>query len=74
MGVDTGTNYVFTIKPSGTGCQVTEWNQAYSAGLPGLKRPVSATACRLTAVTAAGVTVSCAGRNLLIPATVAALG
>ena len=74
MGVDTGTSDVLAIDPagsSGSGCQVTWWHQGYSANNGGSKGAVASTACQLGTVTSAGVTLSCAGRTLLIPAVVA---
>jgi len=70
MGVDTGTGYVFAIKPGGTGCPVTELSQSYSANFGGSQGTITATQCRLAEVTGAGVTLSCAGQDVLIPATV----
>jgi hypothetical protein len=70
MGVDTGTDYVFTIEPGGTTCRVTEVSQAYSANFGGSQGPVYTTSCRRTAVTGAGVTLSCDGRDVFIPARV----
>jgi hypothetical protein len=72
MGVDTGTNYVFIIEPGGTACQVTELSQYYSANFGGSTGPVQATTCLKTAVTGAGVTLSCGGQNVLIPSAVSA--
>jgi hypothetical protein len=64
MGVDTGTNDVIIVEPSGTACRVTLWQQGYSAN-GGSKSKVSATPCRLGTVTNTGVRLSCAGDNLL---------
>jgi hypothetical protein len=75
MGVDTGTSDVLAIDPAGTSgsrCQVTWWHQAYSANNGGSAGKVGSTPCQLGTVTSAGVTLSCAGRTLLIPAVVAA--
>jgi hypothetical protein len=72
MGVDTGTDYVFAIKAGTTRCQVTEYRQAYSANFGGSQGPVRATTCHRAAVTPAGVTLRCASRNILIPATLTA--
>lgn len=70
MGVDTGTTYVFSIRPGGAACQVTETSQAYSANFGGWEGPVSTTQCRLTAVTLAGVELNCDGGDEQIPAAV----
>jgi hypothetical protein len=70
MGVDTGTNYVFTIKPGTAPCQVTEDSRAYSANFGGSQGPLSTVRCHRTAVTRAGVMLSCRGRDVLIPARV----
>lgn len=69
-GVDTGTNYVFSIRPGGAACQVMETSQAYSANFGGGEGPVSTTQCRLTAVTLAGVELNCDGGDEQIPAAV----
>jgi hypothetical protein len=70
MGVDTGTDYVFTIEPGGTTCRVTEVSQAYSANFGGSHGQARTTPCRRTAVTGTGVTLSCDGRDVFIPARV----
>ena len=70
MGVDTGTNYVLTIKPGTTPCQVTEDSRAYSANFGGSQGALSTVRCYRTAVTLAGVRLSCRGRDVLIPARV----
>ena len=70
MGVDTGTNEVIIIEPSGSGCRVTLWHQAYSANGGGSTGAVGSTQCTIRAVTGTDVTLSCAGQKLLIPATV----
>jgi hypothetical protein len=70
MGVDTGTNNVITIERTGSGCQVTLWHQAYSANGGGLKFKVGSTACQLATVSGSGVTLTCAGEKVLIPAKV----
>jgi len=72
MGVDTGTDYVFTIEPSGTSCQFTELRQDYSANFGGSQSAVSTMPCRRTAATRSGVAFSCGGRDVLIPANVSA--
>ena len=70
MGVDTGTNYVLTIEPGTTPCQVTEDSRAYSANFGGSQGALSTVRCQRTAVTRAGVMLSCRGRAVLIPARV----
>jgi len=70
MGVDTGTEYVFSIEPRGSSCNVTEWRQDYSANFGGSQSKVAATSCRRTAVTRKAVLLTCSGRDVLIPATV----
>jgi hypothetical protein len=67
-GVDTGSDYVFSIGPGGTTCPVTERSQSYGAVFGA--GPVSTTSCRLAGVTGAGVRFECGGRDLLIPAAV----
>jgi len=73
LGVDTGTDYVFTISPGGTSCQVTEERQDYSANFGGSQDAVSTVPCRRTAVTGTGVALNCGGRDVLIPAKVSGL-
>jgi hypothetical protein len=70
MGVDSGTSDVIIVESSGAACRVSLWQQGYSANGGGSKSKVSATPCRLGTVTNAGVRLSCAGENLLIPANV----
>ncbi len=70
MGVDTGTDDVFTIEAGGTACRVTEVSQEYSANFGGQQGQARTTPCRRTAVTVRGVTLNCAGRDVLIPASV----
>jgi hypothetical protein len=72
FGVDTGTDYVFTIESGGPSCQVTERSNFYSANGGGSTGPVSTTTCLRTAVTGEGVSLSCAGQDVLIPAHVQA--
>lgn len=72
MGVDTGTDYVFTVEPGGTSCQVTELRQDYSANFGGSQGAVSTVPCRRTAVTGKGIGLSCGGQDVLIPAKVSA--
>ena len=72
MGVDTGTNFVFTIDPGGSPCRVTETSQGYSANFGGSTGPLVTRLCRLTGVTGAGVTLRCGGQTVLIPAKVSA--
>ena len=73
MGVDTGTDYVFTVEGGTEGggtCRVTEASNFYSANGGGSTGPVTTTSCLRTAVTSAGVSLSCAGQDVLIPAKV----
>jgi hypothetical protein len=70
MGVDTGTDYLFAIKPGGTSCKFTELSQYYSANFGGSRSKVSTVQCRRNAVTRAGVELRCAGRDVLIPSKV----
>jgi hypothetical protein len=68
MGVDAGTRSTFAIKPGTGPCQVTEQSQFYLVS-GGLRHgPVTTTHCRISAATAAGVTLSCSGRDVVIPA------
>jgi hypothetical protein len=73
MGVDTGTNYVFAIDHGRTACQATELSQTYSANPGAADGAVDSVPCRLAAVTSAGVTLSCADRDVLVPARVTQL-
>jgi hypothetical protein len=70
MGVDTGTDHVFSIEPGSTPCQVTETSQDYSANFGGSHGAVNTTHCRLAAVTVTGVELNCGGGNEQIPASV----
>jgi hypothetical protein len=70
IGVDAGTDYVFTVDPGQTPCRATELSQDYWANFGGGQGRVSATPCRVAAVTRGGVRLSCGGRNALIPARV----
>ncbi len=67
MGADTGTNHVFTIQPGGTGCPVSELSQSYSANFGGSNGTITVTQCHLGKVTGAGVMLTCAGQDVLIP-------
>jgi hypothetical protein len=70
MGVDAGTHYVFIVKPAASRCQVTEQRQFYLVS-GGIRRgPLRTTSCQVAAATGQGVTLSCDGQRLLIPATV----
>ncbi len=73
MGTDIGTDYVFTVEPGGTACQVTEASQDWSVNFGGSQGPVNTTSCRRTSVTGRGVTLSCGGQDVLIPARVSPL-
>ena len=68
MGVDSRTDYVFTIGPGGTACQVTGPSQDY--GGPDWRGPVRTVPFRLITVTGRGVMLRCGGMDVLIPATV----
>ncbi len=68
LGEDSGTNYVFIITPARPSCQVTEQRQDYSANFGGSHGPVSTLPCRRIAVTLSGITLSCGGRDVLLPA------
>ena len=70
MGTDTGTDFVFSIGPGGTTCQVTELSQNYNANFGGSAGPVTAVPCRLSAVSGEGVTLGCGGQDVLIPSAV----
>ena len=75
MGVDTGTDYVFTIEGGASeggaaSCRVTEASNFYSANGGGSTGPVTTTSCLRTAATGEGVSLSCAGQDVLIPAQV----
>ncbi len=70
MGIDTGTDFVFSIGPGGTTCQVTELSQDYSANFGGSAGPVTTVPCRLAAVSGEGVTLACGGQDVLIPSAV----
>jgi hypothetical protein len=70
LGVDTGTNHVFAIEPGSKGCAVTELSQSYSANFGGSRGKIGSTSCSVAAVGGAGVTLACAGKKVLIPATV----
>jgi hypothetical protein len=73
IGVDTGVDYVFTIQAGGTACQVTELSQWYSANFGGLAGKVVGTQCHQADATGAGLLLSCAGQDVLIPSTVTAV-
>jgi len=68
FGVDTGTDYVFTIESGGPSCRVTERSNFYSANGGGSTGPVTTTTCLRVAVTGEGVSLSCAGQDVLITA------
>jgi hypothetical protein len=73
FGVDTGTDYTFTIESGESGgpsCRVTEQSNFYSANGGGSTGPVTTTSCLRTAATGEGVSLSCAGQDVLIPAKV----
>ena len=68
MGVDAGTEYIFSIEPGGSSCRVTEWRQDYSANFGGSQSEVTAAPCLRTAVRPKAVLLTCSGRDVLIPA------
>jgi hypothetical protein len=71
MGVDTWTNYVYTIESGTTPCQVAELSQyVIDAQGPGYEKSQGITpgACHVTRVTSAGVMLSCTDGHVLIPA------
>ena len=68
LGVDTGTDYIFTIESGG--CTVPgrrESSNFYSANFGGSTGPVTTTSCLRTAVTGRGVSLSCGGQDVQIP-------
>ena len=67
MQVDTGTDYVFSVGPSGESCQVTEYSQDYSANFGGSQGRVNTTTCRRLAVMQNGVMLRCGRQDVLIP-------
>lgn len=69
MGVDTGTTYVFRIEPGGAACQAVESSQDYSANFGGSTSQVSSLTCSKITATTKGVTLTCGGQDVLIPAT-----
>jgi hypothetical protein len=71
MGVDAGTDYVFTTEPGRKPCQVTELSQSYGYTGGNLSSgPIISMPCRLTAVSGKGVMLNCGGQEVLIPASV----
>jgi hypothetical protein len=68
MGVDTGTNFVFTIEPGTRPCHVIEDSQAYSANFGGSQGPLNSIPWHRAAVTRTGAMLRCRGRHVLIPA------
>lgn len=72
MGVDTGTDFVFTVEPGQARCQVTELRQDYSANFGGSQGTVTSMQCQRVAVTPDGVVLRCGRRQLLIPPSVSA--
>jgi hypothetical protein len=76
MGTDTGTDDLFTITTAAgapSTCAVTEASQGYSANFGGSTSPVQTTHCTIATVARQGVTLSCAGQPILIPAAVTRL-
>ena len=70
IGIDAGTDYVFSVTPGGKPCQVTELSQGYSANFGGSTGPVVTAGCLLTGPAGPDVALDCGGQHLLIPATV----
>jgi hypothetical protein len=66
VGVDTGTTYVFRIEPGGAACHAVELSQYHSA-IFGAGQ-LTSQSCGAMAVTSRGVTFSCGGQDVLIPA------
>ena len=65
-GVDAGTAYVFKIESVGKSCRVTESSQTYVE--PGRHGPVRSVTCDQPDVTQEGVTLTCGGQGVLVPA------
>jgi hypothetical protein len=72
MGVDAGTNVVFTIDAGGkpASCAVTETSQFYMVPTPPKKEPVQVTHATVITVTSKGVLLSSEGQRILIPSAV----
>lgn len=68
-GVDARTTYVFSIEPGGAACQAVELSQHYSA-ISNHSGRISSLTCHNLAATSAGVTFTCGGQAVLIPASV----
>jgi hypothetical protein len=64
---DTTTSEVYTIVPGGSPCQVADTSQEYFVSLH-RTGPVTTESCHVAAVTGNGVTLSCSGQDVLIPA------
>ena len=71
MGVDSGTNYVVTLRPNSPNCQASELRQDYGWTGGSLSTgPITAASCRLATVSGRGVTLGCGSQDVLIPAAV----
>jgi hypothetical protein len=64
--MDFGVEYVFTIEPGGTPCQVNELSQGFGGALT--HGPVIAMGCQRTAISGRGTELRCGGQDVLIPA------
>jgi len=72
MGVDTGTDFFFTVEPGYSACLVHQESQSYSANFGGQKGPITASWCHLITVGSKGVVLGCPEGHVLIPAMVLA--
>jgi hypothetical protein len=72
MGVDAGTDFVFSVEPGKTPCQVIEQRQDYSANFGGSQGAVTTVQCRRATVTTSGLMLRCGDREELIPTAVSA--
>lgn len=70
MGVDGGSDYVLAIDPGSRPCQLTEFSQSYTANFGGHESQVTTIGCRVVALTGRGVTLTCNGGQVLLPAAV----
>lgn len=69
-GVDSGGRYVFGTKPGGAKCQVIEISRACTVSFGNCPGQVSSKTCSSVTVTGRGVTFTCDGDVVLIPAVV----
>lgn len=71
MGVDSGTDYVVTLRPNSPHCQASELWQDYGWTGGSLSTgPITAASCRLATVSGRGETLGCGSQDVLIPAAV----